>query len=1858
MTRSIALLFVVVMVSSVALTPVGAGGGSASAEQSTTAPLPEPPDDDLDPDEYSHDGATDASIDDDIDRTGTVELVVRFQDADLRRDRQATTALKAHAADTQSAFDQFAVAHDGVTIERDFWIANAKLVRVDTDRVSLDALAGVAHVTRLHENVRVTASSTRTAGGVSADTGPSARHDTGPAVGGATPSESPTASATLSNGADGTYGLDMINASEVWETYDQRGGSATVAVLDSGVNTTAHPELAPTHWAEFDADGSRAGTTPNDGHGHGTHVSGTVVGNTTDSGAHYGVAPNATLLHGKVLNDEGSGTFASILAGMEWAITNETTPDVISLSLGTSNDTRFVEPVQNARQTDIVVVAATGNTGEDTVNDPAAVYDVLSVGAVDANRDVASFSNGKLVDSSSRWGRYQRAHWPDTYYAPDVAAPGVGVLSADASGGFKSLDGTSMAAPHVAGVAALIRSEHPTISEAGVRERLSATAEHPDGPDADDNRYGEGIINASAAVESRDATIDGTVTVGGTAEPNATVTAASGYTTTTNATGAYELAVPSGEVNVSIDPFGWAAQTASTTVSSGANATLDLSTANRTVEVELVDAPAHYGRPSENQTLTYRTANVETYNATLAIDAEASYESGTLYVEGQPVSNGQDVTLSGGPDERVNVTFDPGSRFYGTVGVDHNFTNGTVRQTATTPTRIHPDPVIVPQDPDTDGLQGVLDFVEPYTTIQVDSSSRIVRDAEALTLGPDNAGDPITTGYYMGTPVTLEMAAGSAPIEFQNSTSNTTYGIFVPSGVQNGTVRDLRIDGGGVHTGIVNRQSEARVQNTTIENATVGIEQSSPMAATAISSNTIDHVSDIGILVEGDADAIDGNAIGATTEPVYGIAAESGSIQSIDDNTVTAGESAIILSGSSTASVDRIAANTVTGQSGSGISASNGYVDTIRDNDVSDSSTGIFGATVETVSNNSVSNSSDGIFVTDDQVELASNSITESNYGLLAFEANHSTIDGTTVTDSNYSISVGSAENVSVSNVNVNRSRLVGLWLSDTDGVAVESATLVRNGLFVSAGSNLTVSNLTVEDAMLGIEVDDGSWGPSTNVTVENVTITNTTQEVALRNGTQATVSNVTVTQPSFANETVVFDDVSADAVAVENLTLATGTTLSASGQNSSLGEGSDPGDHPSNLTDVGPTLNLSRAGSSPAMDLQVEQNKSELQSVQNDTLAFYRYDGSQWTTAGTSTLDGTTLNTTGIGSFSQFSAFAESATTNFTVSNLSANGSVSQTDRIETSATITNDGSANGTQTVAYTFDGQVRNSTTVTLATGERTTVRLNWTVPVGVVAGEYTHGIETGNDSQMATVNVTADTGQIDGTITATETGSGLDNATVTASWNGTAVNATSTNATGAYSLDVPTADDYTVSVDHPDYESTQTTGVAVTENATTTADITVDPLPGRIEGTITDDVTGDVVANANVTAYDGVTVVNSTTNDASGYGLDVPAGAYNLTVDHPDFEETTVSSVTVGANETVTIDKALVPLPGAVDWTVTSNRTGAALANTTVTLSNGTTVNQTTAANGSFDPVSRATNYTLAFANADYVDANRTIDVGPNETVAVTERLDPLDGTVTGTVTDTDGATVENATITVEGTNLSTETDANGSYTLTGVPAERSLTVDATARAYNENTTSVNLSANGTTTANLTLTQRDRYFGVDSIAAGDVTAGDAVTATSTVTNLGAQNWSSTLELRVDGTTEATTNLTLTAGVNESVDLSTTLADSGTYTLTVATANESLNTTVSAESAGSGSFGSTIDIGDEETTTTSSGTVQTPIEETTTAAPTTETTTEVATSSPTATTQTPTPTPTATGGPGFGGAVALVAVLAAAALLARRR
>lgn len=224
------------------------------------------------------------------------------------------------------------------------------------------------------------------------------------------------------------------------------GAGKTAWVIDTGVDLD-HPDLnvnvnkcisfAGLYWWIF-----RIGddTDPNDGHGHGTHVAGTIAAKNDGNGV-VGVAYGATVVGVKVLASNGSGSTSDIIDGVDYVIANASPGDVANMSLGGGASTALDNAVQNLGAAGVLVALAAGNESQDANNvSPARTNhaNVVTVSAMDSNDNFASFSNfGSPVD---------------------YCAPGVGVNSTWKDGGYNSISGTSMASPHVAGLLLLTGS--------------------------------------------------------------------------------------------------------------------------------------------------------------------------------------------------------------------------------------------------------------------------------------------------------------------------------------------------------------------------------------------------------------------------------------------------------------------------------------------------------------------------------------------------------------------------------------------------------------------------------------------------------------------------------------------------------------------------------------------------------------------------------------------------------------------------------------------------------------------------------------------------------------------------------------------------------------------------------------------------------------------------------------------------------------------------------------------------------------------------------------------------------------------------------------------------------------------------------------------------------------------------------------------------------------------------------------------------------------------------------------------------------------------------------------------------------
>ena len=234
-------------------------------------------------------------------------------------------------------------------------------------------------------------------------------------------------------------GIEMIQAPKIWKKT--KGKGITVAILDTGCDLT-HPDLKDQiiGGRNFTNDDNGDPDVYKDYNGHGTHVAGTIAAIQNNNGV-VGVAPEAKLLIIKVLDKKGSGQYEWIINGINYAI--EQKADIISMSLGGPVDVpELHEAIQTAVQHNILVVCAAGNEGDgnDSTDEfayPGSYNEVISVGAVDLNRNSSRFSNSNNE--------------------VDLVAPGEKILSTYLNGTYATLSGTSMATPHVSGAMALIK---------------------------------------------------------------------------------------------------------------------------------------------------------------------------------------------------------------------------------------------------------------------------------------------------------------------------------------------------------------------------------------------------------------------------------------------------------------------------------------------------------------------------------------------------------------------------------------------------------------------------------------------------------------------------------------------------------------------------------------------------------------------------------------------------------------------------------------------------------------------------------------------------------------------------------------------------------------------------------------------------------------------------------------------------------------------------------------------------------------------------------------------------------------------------------------------------------------------------------------------------------------------------------------------------------------------------------------------------------------------------------------------------------------------------------------------------------
>ncbi|MFN0105078.1 MAG: S8 family serine peptidase, partial [Bryobacteraceae bacterium] len=307
-----------------------------------------------------------------------------------------------------------------------------------------------------------------------------------------------------------SWGIAQANALAAWGAYGARGKGVLIGLLDTGVDAT-HPDLEgrAKKWAEFDSAGQKiSGSAAHDSDQHGTHCAGTICGGNT-SGRFIGMAPESRIAAGLVLNGEEGGTDAQILAGIDWAVNSGV--DVLSMSLGglvmdPETPPTYTEAILTCVEAGIPVVAAIGNEGHQTTGSPGNDLFALSVGAIDQRLRVAGFSGGRTqIIQENEF--IDPKYLPLPYSKPDLVAPGVAVFSSVPGGKWKAFNGTSMAAPHVAGaIAMLLSATSIREKESGsrrallVQDLITGSVDEM-GEAGQDHRYGFGALNVLRAID-------------------------------------------------------------------------------------------------------------------------------------------------------------------------------------------------------------------------------------------------------------------------------------------------------------------------------------------------------------------------------------------------------------------------------------------------------------------------------------------------------------------------------------------------------------------------------------------------------------------------------------------------------------------------------------------------------------------------------------------------------------------------------------------------------------------------------------------------------------------------------------------------------------------------------------------------------------------------------------------------------------------------------------------------------------------------------------------------------------------------------------------------------------------------------------------------------------------------------------------------------------------------------------------------------------------------------------------------------------------------------------------------------------
>jgi subtilisin family serine protease len=270
------------------------------------------------------------------------------------------------------------------------------------------------------------------------------------------------------------YNMLAIRAPQGW-VYSTGSSAVTIAIVDSGVDMT-HPDLFGKIVAGYDF--VNGDNDPSDDYGHGTHVAGLAAAIGNNGIGIAGTSWGARIMPVKVLNSSGLGTYFNAATGIVWATDHGAR--VINLSLGASESRQILEDAVNyAAARGVLLVGAAGNSGSSSVLYPAAYPAVIAVSATTSSNQRAIFSN----------------------YGPQIelAAPGAGIYSLHLGGGYLTRSGTSMSAPQVSGLAAILLGLPGNASASAVRSQMQASALDL-GPAGWDSEFGFGLIQMDAAI--------------------------------------------------------------------------------------------------------------------------------------------------------------------------------------------------------------------------------------------------------------------------------------------------------------------------------------------------------------------------------------------------------------------------------------------------------------------------------------------------------------------------------------------------------------------------------------------------------------------------------------------------------------------------------------------------------------------------------------------------------------------------------------------------------------------------------------------------------------------------------------------------------------------------------------------------------------------------------------------------------------------------------------------------------------------------------------------------------------------------------------------------------------------------------------------------------------------------------------------------------------------------------------------------------------------------------------------------------------------------------------------------------------